>query len=225
MLTSTCHHRQQRTVRMTYHFTIMLMYRGCLLNEFLRTAASTPRESAPTQPVRRCVQAAIHMASFAAEIAGDSTYNAVFWTTSYFTFCAISILVVYLTLYRNVDNRRELEALLERAMQGHKRLDQSTELEAQRLLEESQRLARTAGRPAPDSANNTFASVGTSTQPALSTTTNEARLMHSGGDAGTSSSTTLNQGLDSLYSGSEALHDLVSLPWAASMIPSRVPKH
>lgn len=127
---------------MTYHFTNMLMYRGCLLDEFLRTQANTPRENSPSLPVQKCVQAAKHMASFAAEIADDTTYNAVFWTTSYFTFCAISILVVYLTLYRNVEDRAELEELLERAMRGHKRLDQSTELEAQRLLEESQKLAR-----------------------------------------------------------------------------------
>lgn len=120
----------------------MLMYRGCLLDEFLRTQANTPRENSPSLPVQKCVQAAKHMASFAAEIADDTTYNAVFWTTSYFTFCAISILVVYLTLYRNVEDRAELEALLERAMKGHKRLDQSTELEAQRLLEESRNLAR-----------------------------------------------------------------------------------
>lgn len=205
---------------MTYHFTVMLMYRGCLLNEFLRTAASTPRESAPTQPVQKCVQAAIHMASFAAEIASDSTYNAVFWTTSYFTFCAISILVVYLTLYRNVENRWELEALLESAMQGHKRLDQSTELEAQRLLEESQKLARTAKRPVPQSASNASVAVGSSTQPAVSTTIDEAGAMHSGGDAGHPPPANLNQGLGSLCSGSDAFHDLVSWSPAASVILS-----
>lgn len=211
MLTLISHNRQQRTVRMTYYFTIMLMYRGCLLNEFLRTAASTPRESAPTQPVQKCVQAAIHMASFAAEIASDSTYNAVFWTTSYFTFCAISILVVYLTLYRNVDNRRQSEALLERAMQGHKRLDQSTELEAQRLLEESQKLARNAGRPGLGPA---FMAVDTSAHPTLSATTNEAEAIDSSRDAVQRPSTMLNQGLGSLCSGSDAFHDLVSLPSA-----------
>ncbi|KAM0712020.1 hypothetical protein Q7P37_011114 [Cladosporium fusiforme] len=148
--------RQQRTVRMTYHFVNMLMYRGCLLDEFLRTTANTPRESPPTLPVQKCVQAAIHMASFAAEIADDTTYNGVFWTTSYFTFCAISILVVYLTLYRHVEDRASLEELLERAMRGHKRLDQSIELEAQGLLEESQRLARRTKQPLNNCASSLY---------------------------------------------------------------------
>jgi len=200
-------HRQQRTVRMTYHFTIMLMYRGCLLNEFLRTAASTPRESAPTPPVQKCVRAAIHMASFAAEIASDSSYNAVFWTTSYFTFCAISILVVYLTLYRNVEDRRELEALLERAMQGHKRLDQSTELETQMLLEESQKLARTAGRPV----NHGLSAAYTSAPPvAPPFVANGAELAVSSGEALERYSTVPNPGLGSLCSANDAFHDLVS---------------
>jgi hypothetical protein len=193
---------------MTYHFTIMLMYRGCLLNEFLRTAASTPSESAPTQPVQRCVQAAIHTASFAAEIASDSSYNAVFWTKSYFTFCAISILVVYLTLYRSIENRRELEELLERAMQGHKRLDQSTELESQRLLEESQKLARTAGRPT----NHDLSSAYTSTVLAVAApiVANETGMLIAGDDVVQRHSAMPNHRLDSLCSTNDAFHDLVS---------------
>ncbi|KAF2172046.1 hypothetical protein M409DRAFT_35706 [Zasmidium cellare ATCC 36951] len=133
--------RQQRTVRMTYHFATMLMYRGSLLSEFLRTEANMSRETPPPTAVQKCVQAAVHMASFAADIAEDTTYNTVFWTTSYFTFCAISILLVYLALYRDVDDRAQLEVLLEKAMRGHRKLDQSVNLETQRLLEESRNLA------------------------------------------------------------------------------------
>lgn len=148
------------------------------------------------------------MASFAAEIASDSSYNAVFWTTSYFTFCAISILVVYLTLYRNVENRRELEALLERAMQGHKRLDQSTELEAQRLLEESQTLARTAGQPT----SHDFVAADTSTLSGLAApvVANEAGVAVSGVDTSQGYSAAPNHGLGSLCNANDAFHDLVS---------------
>jgi hypothetical protein len=193
---------------MTYHFTIMLMYRGCLLNEFLRTAASTPCESAPTLPVQKCVQAAIHVASFAAKIADDPTYNAVFWTTSYFTFCAISILVVYLTLYRNVENRQQLEALLERAMRGHKRLDQSTELEAQRLLEESQKLARNAR----SSLAHTSAPPPSETRSnaVFLPTTHAAEGSKPGGESIQYHQSLPNHGLGSLCTGSEVFHDLVS---------------
>lgn len=193
---------------MTYYFVVMLMYRGCLLTEFLRTAANTPRETAPILPVQKCVQAAIHMASFAADIAEDSTYNAVFWTTSYFTFCAISILVVYLTLYRNVDNRSQLEGLLDRAMKGHKRLDPSTE--AQRLLEESHNLARSA-RSLTNRRVNVTHSGGDSTSVALpaSATADSAQptdtSVESMGQPASS-----NQGLESLYSHNDVFHDLVS---------------
>lgn len=194
---------------MTYHFTNMLMYRGCLLDEFLRTTANTPRESSPTLPVQRCVQAAIHMASFAAEIADDTTYNAVFWTTSYFTFCAISIIVVYLTLYRNVEDRAKLEELLERAMRGHKRLDQSTELEAQRLLEESRALARHPKQPLSNAnASSNTAPFTVSTDPTQHDTIPDA-LAKNGPEQ--SASYAEFHGLDGNYNGNDMFHSLVCL--------------
>lgn len=194
---------------MTYHFTQMLMYRGSLLNDFLRTAARTSRQSPPSTSVQKCVDAAIHMATFASQIAEDSSYNAVFWATSYFTFCAISILVVYLTLYHTVGNRAQLEHLLERAMKGHKRLDQSDELEAQSLLEESHKLAvRSTGTGNVDAA-------GTAAHRVLSTTEAITPGIFPASAAHASVSTNPDIGplpgydLGSSYDSSDMLHSLV----------------
>jgi hypothetical protein len=204
--------RQQRTVRMTYHFTQMLMYRGSLLNDFLCTAARTSRQSPPSASVQKCVDAAIHMATFAAKIAEDSSYNAVFWATSYFTFCAISILVVYLTLYHTVGNRAELEHLLECAMKGHKRLDQSNELEAQSLLEESHKLAmRTMGRDNADAAGTAASHMLQATRGVIPSTSS-ASAIHASASAGPEIATLPGYDLGSSYDGSDMLHSLVWNP-------------
>lgn len=132
--------RQQRTVRVACLFTKMLMYRGYLLDELLNPARD-PLGPA-SEPVRKCVDSAISLASFAAHIGRDATYNAVYWTTCHFTFCAISVLMVFLTLFPTTEDKDKIEAIIEHAMEGHKRLDHSRNLQAQKFLEESRTIAK-----------------------------------------------------------------------------------
>ncbi|KAE8317315.1 hypothetical protein BDV41DRAFT_38818 [Aspergillus transmontanensis] len=115
----------------------MQLYRGYLLDEFLQANFHDRLSLTPAPPVQKCIHAALQMALFAAEIKEDATYNSVFWTTSYFTFCAISILTVYLTLYPEIENRAVIENVLERAIEGHQKLDNSMNKHTQRLLEVS----------------------------------------------------------------------------------------
>lgn len=72
-------HRQQRTVRAAYNFTTILLYRGYLLDEFLQP--NVPRRRIPSSKpgVEKCVEAALRLASFAADIETDETYNSVYW--------------------------------------------------------------------------------------------------------------------------------------------------
>lgn len=72
-------HRQQRTVRAAFNFTTILLYRGYLLDEFLQP--NVPRGGIPpTSPaVGKCVEAALRLASFAADIETDETYNSAYW--------------------------------------------------------------------------------------------------------------------------------------------------
>lgn len=132
--------RQQRTVRVACLFTKMLMYRGYLLDELLNPARDPLGPASDS--VRKCVDSAIELASFAAHIGRDATYNAVYWTTCHFTFCAISILMVFLTLFPTTEDKDKIEAIIEQAMEGHKRLDHSRNLQAQKFLEESRTIAR-----------------------------------------------------------------------------------
>lgn len=129
--------RQQRTIRAAFYFTSMQLYRGYLLDEFLQANFHDRLSLTPAPPVQKCIRAALQMALFAADIKEDVTYNSVFWTTSYFTFCAISILTVYLTLYPEIENRAVIENVLERAIEGHRKLDNSMNKHTQRLLEVS----------------------------------------------------------------------------------------
>lgn len=57
----------------------MLIYRGFLLNELLEANMNDQSRQSPGPIALKCVEAAVHMATFAAEIKDDSTYNAVFW--------------------------------------------------------------------------------------------------------------------------------------------------
>ncbi|KAE8407469.1 hypothetical protein BDV37DRAFT_280001 [Aspergillus pseudonomiae] len=138
--------RQQRTIRAAFSFTCMQLYRGYLLDEFLQANFHDRPALTPEPPVRKCIQAALQMALFAAEIKEDATYNSVFWTTSYFTFCAISILTVYLTLYPEIENRAAIESVLEEAMEGHRKLDNSMNKHSQKLLENTRAIAQRAFR-------------------------------------------------------------------------------
>ncbi|KJK64058.1 specific transcription factor domain protein [Aspergillus parasiticus SU-1] len=138
--------RQQRTIRAAFYFTSMQLYRGYLLDEFLQANFHDRLSLTPAPPVQKCIHAALQMAMFAAEIKEDVTYNSVFWTTSYFTFCAISILTVYLTLYPEIENRAVIENVLERAIEGHRKLDNSMNKHSQRLLEDTRAIAQRAFR-------------------------------------------------------------------------------
>ncbi|KAJ1710298.1 fungal-specific transcription factor domain-containing protein [Aspergillus flavus] len=138
--------RQQRTIRAAFYFTSMQLYRGHLLDEFLQANFHDRLSLTPAPPVRKCIHAALQMALFAADIKEDVTYNSVFWTTSYFTFCAISILTVYLTLYPEIENRAVIENVLERAIEGHRKLDNSMNKHTQMLLEDTRAIAQRAFR-------------------------------------------------------------------------------
>ncbi|RAH77200.1 hypothetical protein BO86DRAFT_413302 [Aspergillus japonicus CBS 114.51] len=128
--------RQQKTITAAYHFTCILMYRGDLLREFLHHEPGTPAPSQPSSArIRHCVNHAMAIARIAANIADDSTYNGVYWTTSHFVFCAISVLLVYLALYHAAEDRGAIEEMVEKAMKGHRKLDSSYNFRTQRLLE------------------------------------------------------------------------------------------
>ncbi|ETS83939.1 hypothetical protein PFICI_05815 [Pestalotiopsis fici W106-1] len=139
--------RQRRTIRSAFHFTKMLIYRGTLLQEFLHHIPSTPPFKEPgSKYIQHCADNAWEMANIAADIADDDTYNSVYWTTSHFIFCAISILLVYHLLYQGPFSRSELERLLERAMKGHGKLDNGPSLINEDLLQKSPLEARPAGQ-------------------------------------------------------------------------------
>lgn len=95
--------RQQRTVRSAFHFTSMLIYRGSLLREFLSHAPSTPQYVEPISThVTKCVESAWAMASIAADIADDRTYNGVFWVRNpYARKCCAGTLILpdYFSFY------------------------------------------------------------------------------------------------------------------------------
>ncbi|KAL4946641.1 fungal-specific transcription factor domain-containing protein [Aspergillus oleicola] len=71
--------RQQRTVQNTFNFTTILLYRGYLLDESLQP--TLPRRQPPRSnpAIERCVEAALRLASFAADVEADETYNSVYW--------------------------------------------------------------------------------------------------------------------------------------------------
>ncbi|KAL4796749.1 fungal-specific transcription factor domain-containing protein [Aspergillus venezuelensis] len=71
--------RQQRTVRNAFNFTTILLYRGYLLDEFLQP--TVPRRQPPRSnpAIERCVEAALRLASFAADVDADETYNSTYW--------------------------------------------------------------------------------------------------------------------------------------------------
>ncbi|KAL4867321.1 hypothetical protein BDV12DRAFT_186734 [Aspergillus spectabilis] len=127
--------RQKRTVRAAFHFTTVLLYRGYLLDELLQRNVPRQQALSCSPAVRKCVQAALRLAEFAAEIETDETYNPVYWVTSHFTFCAISILTVYMTLYKDPEQQSLIEVVLEKAMRGHRKLDNSRNKQSQQLLE------------------------------------------------------------------------------------------
>ncbi|CAG9938534.1 unnamed protein product [Clonostachys rosea f. rosea IK726] len=130
--------RQQRTIRAAFFFANMLIYRDFLLREFLQQAPSTPRSGQCPERVRKCVDNAMAMLMLAAEFGVDEfKYNATFWMTSHFIFCAISILLVYLALYQEADDWNTIELVVEKAMKFHRKLDNSVNIYAQKLLDES----------------------------------------------------------------------------------------
>uniref|UniRef100_A0A8H7N0W9 Zn(2)-C6 fungal-type domain-containing protein n=1 Tax=Bionectria ochroleuca TaxID=29856 RepID=A0A8H7N0W9_BIOOC len=130
--------RQQRTIRAAFFFANMLIYRDFLLREFLQQAPSTPRSGQCPERVRKCVDNAMAMLMLAAEFGVDEfKYNATFWMTSHFIFCAISILLVYLALYQESDDWNTIELVVEKAMKFHRKLDNSVNIYAQKLLDES----------------------------------------------------------------------------------------
>jgi hypothetical protein len=57
--------------------------------------------------------------------------------TSHFIFCAISILLVYLALYQESDDWNTIELVVEKAMKFHRKLDNSVNVYAQKLLDVS----------------------------------------------------------------------------------------
>ncbi|KAI9159136.1 fructose-bisphosphate aldolase [Paramyrothecium foliicola] len=127
--------RQQRTIQSAFYFTNMLIYRTHLLKEFLNQVPSTPLPRPSSKIIKKCMNNALAMARIAAEIAEDISYNSVYWTTSYFTFCAISVLVVYLALYQDFEDRAVLESVVEKAMKGHRKLGNTDDLSMHELLE------------------------------------------------------------------------------------------
>ncbi|CAI6090618.1 unnamed protein product [Clonostachys chloroleuca] len=151
--------RQQRTIRAAFFFANMLIYRHFLLREFLQQAPSTPRSGQCPERVRKCVDNAMAMIALAADFGTDEfKYNATFWMTSHFIFCAISILLVYLALYQESDDWNNIESAVEKAMKVHRKLDNSVNIYAQKLLDESR--ARVEVLRTLNSPSNTVAAHG-----------------------------------------------------------------
>ncbi|CAG9996839.1 unnamed protein product [Clonostachys byssicola] len=151
--------RQQRTIRAAFFFANMLIYRHFLLREFLQQAPSTPRSGQCPERVRKCVENAMAMIALAADFGVDEfKYNATFWMTSHFIFCAISILLVYLALYQESDDWNNIESAVEKAMKVHRKLDNRVNIYAQKLLDESR--ARVEVLRTLNSPSNTVAAHG-----------------------------------------------------------------
>ncbi|KAF4865652.1 Activator of stress genes 1 [Colletotrichum siamense] len=130
--------RQQRTTQAAFLFSKMMIYRGYLLREFLDQTPSTPSSSSCSGRIRACVDNALAMVSLATNVGADECkYNAAFWTTSHFLFCATSILLVYCILYPDSDDTNKVHAAIEDAMKVHRELDYGAHINDQKLLEES----------------------------------------------------------------------------------------
>ncbi|KAK1850034.1 fungal specific transcription factor domain protein [Colletotrichum chrysophilum] len=130
--------RQQRTTQAAFLFNKMMIYRGYLLREFLDQTPSTPSSSSCSGRIRACVDNALAMVSLATNVGADECkYNAAFWTTSHFLFCATSILLVYCILYPDSDDTDKVHAAIEDAMKVHRELDYGAHINDQKLLEES----------------------------------------------------------------------------------------
>ncbi|WKT52396.1 hypothetical protein QSH57_002910 [Fusarium oxysporum f. sp. vasinfectum] len=137
--------RQQRTVQSAYFFANMLIYRGYLLQEFRRQEPNESPVEPPSDRARRCADNALAMIKLAADFGvAESRYNGTFWITSHFLFCAISILIVYMTICQDQQQLYIAEKAVEDAMEFHRRLESSSNISAQRLLDESRRRTQIA---------------------------------------------------------------------------------
>nr|XP_018260656.1 uncharacterized protein I303_06371 [Kwoniella dejecticola CBS 10117]OBR82814.1 hypothetical protein I303_06371 [Kwoniella dejecticola CBS 10117] len=134
--------RQRRTVEGAYWFIRLLLYRNFLLEEFLFASPGAldalPHRQVPNE-FRKCVEAAMAIAEMAAEIKDDTQYNGTYWTSAYFTFCAIAVLLVYMMLYDDALDDKEIRKILESAQLGLARMTWTTQTEWQSLLQESQK--------------------------------------------------------------------------------------
>lgn len=132
--------RQQNTLRGALLFTRMLLYRKYVLDALKEPhRALSPLAQAS---IGKCLDAAMRLARYAGEVAKEPTFNAAFWTTSHLTFCAIAVLVVYLTVFTNAEHKKEIETVLQNALEGHKKLDKSAGSQTHRFLEESRTIAQ-----------------------------------------------------------------------------------
>ncbi|KAI8669820.1 Zn(2)-C6 fungal-type domain-containing protein [Fusarium sp. Ph1] len=130
--------RQQRTVQAAFFFARMLIYRGSLLRDFRHQELNKPPSDPLSDSAKKCAESALAMVTLAAEFGvDDGKYNGTFWITSHFVFCAISILLVYLTLCQDHEHRLIVEEAVEDAMAFHRKLDNSVNISAQKLLDES----------------------------------------------------------------------------------------
>ncbi|KAJ4145967.1 hypothetical protein LMH87_004798 [Akanthomyces muscarius] len=112
--------RQQRTIQGAFFFANMLLYRGYLLREFLQQVPDTPRRGPCPARVAKCVENAMAMLALAAEFgAEDLHYNSTFWISTHFIYCAISVLLVYLSLYQECDGTDRIKAAVELAIKTH----------------------------------------------------------------------------------------------------------
>ncbi|TXB96102.1 hypothetical protein FocTR4_00016579 [Fusarium oxysporum f. sp. cubense] len=148
--------RQQRTVQSAYFFANMLIYRGYLLQEFRRQEPNESPVEPPSDRARRCADNALAMIKLAADFGvAESRYNGTFWVsqtatkfmvlpcltsslcqiTSHFLFCAISILIVYMTICQDQQQLHIAEKAVEDAMEFHRRLESSSNISAQKLLD------------------------------------------------------------------------------------------
>ncbi|GAA5857128.1 hypothetical protein JCM8547_007976 [Rhodosporidiobolus lusitaniae] len=143
--------RQQWRVRSTYQYIRLLLYRSSLLDELLNRFRRGPTSGAttPTVEMKACVDAALYIATTAAEMQGRSLSGGTFWNTAFFAFSSVAALLVFLALYPDSPDCGKIESVIERAMRNNEAFGAEAGATArQQLLQETRRISALL-RPGP----------------------------------------------------------------------------
>lgn len=81
--------RQQRTIRASFYFTHILIYRSYLLEDYLQHGPR-PRQTPPSSRITKLANNALGMAHLAAEVAVDINCNSVYWVLTLTLSCDLA---------------------------------------------------------------------------------------------------------------------------------------